>query len=773
MSLTERHYVVRVSALLDRSTAGAAGDLVTQFDRAAKAGGRRISEEQRQAQRSAQERERAEKHVAGVKDRYFRDEQRKAEAAERRAERETTQRARREEAAAQRSQKAQERSAERAAEAKQRAEERAQKYVERIKDRHFREEQRKAEHLERQTGRERRKRVKQIAGDAMGTASAMGGAALGVAGEIASGMGVDFSVGSGVSKAVQLEKMATAIVNSGNRGGKGAAERTADVGGLQTLARSVGNQYAFDPTQVLAGLAKYQALTGDLDTAKAGLGDLAKLAKGFNVDLDKMVGAAGQVGSAIGEVGEGKAFATSQEKAAAVVDVLKSLTAHGQEGAIEVSDLVVQMAKMKAAGAAFEGSTADNIKKMGAMAQLSLQLGGSDSATQAATSVMGFVSTLKTPARRSQFKAMGVDIDSATEKGAFADPFEIIKRSLAKTEGDPEKMKKLFGNVVGERAVTALTNTYNKAGGGKAGMDAVEDQFKRFQGTVGDSQLNENLGRAMNTKESKVQLFQNKLDERWASLSERVLPALEKLAPAVEKGVDAFASLIEWVSAHPGTAIAAAITASIGKAALGPIIGKAITESIASGAAGKAVGGALGGLKPQTLAAAGITILATAAYLSVKEFNKEKEGAASAEGDKIKGAGKMLEEAQAEFAAKGTISKDKLNELARVRAELEGSAGRAGRYNEGEDVSWFEKFGAKVYGNTFGDEADAKNLAEYEGGGKVDAGQKATIDSLNAKLDGLIKAVVDSKQKGPMDVNVVGGIPTGATPGRVGVPDQG
>ena len=772
MSLTERHYVVRVSALLDRSTAGAAGDLVTQFDRAAKAGGRRISEEQRQAQRSAQERERAEKHVAGVKDRYFRDEQRKAEAAERRAERETTQRARREEAAAQRSQKAQERSAERAAEAKQRAEERAQKYVERIKDRHFREEQRKAEHLERQTGRERRERVKQIAGDAMGTAAAMGRKALGVAGEIAGGMGVDFSVGSGVSKAVQLEKLATSIVNSGNRGGKGAAERTADVGGLQTLARSVGNQYAFDPTQVLAGLAKYQALTGDLDTAKAGLGDLAKLAKGFNVDLDKMVGAAGQVGSAIGEVGEGKAFATSEEKAAAVVDVLKSLTAQGQEGAIEISDLAVQMAKVKAAGAAFEGSTADNIKKMGAMAQLSLQLGGSASATQAATSVMGFVSTLKTPARRSQFKAMGVDIDSATEKGAFADPFEIIKRSLAKTEGDPEKMKKLFGNVVGERAVTALTNTYNKAGGGDKGMAAVDEQFKRFQGTVGEDQLKENLARAMNTMESKATLGQNKVDESYARLAQNILPALEKLEPGVTKAIDAFGTFATWAANNPGAAITGAIVASIGKAAIGPMIGKALETSL-----GQKVGGTI---------AVGV-----ASFMITKAIIENFADAVDKGSSDRQGAMNQLENAKssARAALRGEADPTKvLDEQGKALAQTERRAKNMedlGGFGAGDVLSLLgapaeaigEATGLRDYlnaANPFSSQTleGVSGAREDVAAGSSPEALRAEIASLKASMDA-VKAQLATgiKVKGTVSVD---NLPSGgATPGRVGVPDQG
>ena len=372
---------------------------------------------------------------------------------------------------------------------------------------------------------------------------------------------------------------------------------------------------------MLRGLAQYQALTGDLDTAKAGLGDLAKLAKAFNVDLDKMVAAAGQVGSAIGDVGEGKEFATAEAKAKAVYDVLKALTSQGQEGAIEISDLATQMAKVKAAGGAFEGSTADNIKKMGALAQLSLQLGGSASATQAATSVMGFVSTLKTPARRKEFKALGIDIDSATQKGAFADPFDIIRQSLAKTGGDPEAMKKLFSNVVGERAVTALTNTYNKAGGGDKGMAAINEMLGRFSGTVADTTINEGLARVLNTKGSKAQITQNQLDQRWAELSTRVLPAMEKLAPVAIKIAEGFAKVVEWAAENPGQAIVLAIVASIAKAGIGLAVSAALKSLLERSAAGGA-GGAGGGMG----AAGGVAAVAAIAAAGYAGYQVLKSG---------------------------------------------------------------------------------------------------------------------------------------------------
>lgn len=612
MSLTERQYVIRVSALLDRSTAAATGDAVQQVERQRRTAADRTARDYQRTQEAAQ------RYVAGIKDRYFRDEQRRQEKEERdrvrsierfarEEERQGARERRQKEATAAAAVRVQERAQEHVARIKdrhlrdeQRREEHAQAYVARIKERHFREEQRRSEQADRRAARERSERaesVKRVAADAYGTASAIGRRALGVGGDIASGLGLDFSVSRGVSKAVQLEDLAVAITNAGNRGtggAQGAAARAAQPAELQALAKGIGNKYAFDPTQVLQGLSQYQALTGDLDTGKAGLEEQAALAKGFNVELSKMIAAAGQIGSAIGEVGEGKDFATAEEKAKAVNDVLRTMTAQGQEGAIEIANLATQMAKLKAAGGRFEGSTAESIKRMGALAQLSMQLGGSASATQAATSVMGFANTLATPARRAQFKEAGVDIDSTTQKGAFADPFEIIRRSLQATGGDQEKMKKLFANVVGERAVMALTGSYNKAGGGDQGIAAVNEQFKRFGGTITDAQLGENVARAKGTMGSRMTADQNQIDEIYADMVKDLAPALKDIIPIARDVTKAFAGVVSWAANNPGSAITAAIVASIGKAAIGKAASDALANAIKGGGGGAGGPGAGG-----------------------------------------------------------------------------------------------------------------------------------------------------------------------------------
>jgi hypothetical protein len=602
----------------------------------------------------------------------------------------------------------------------------------------------------------------------MQRAAAVGGR---VAGELASGFGVSFDLSSAMQRGSRLERMAVDITNAGNRGGQGAFGRASQPKDLEARARDIGNKYAFDPTQVLSGLGQYQALTGDLGTGMAGLEGQARLAKAFNVDLDKMVASAGQVGAAIGEVGEGKEFETVAQKAAAVEDVLRTLTAQGQEGAIEIGNIATQAAKLKAAGGRFEGSTAESIKRMGALAQLSMQLGGSATATQAATSVMGFANTLATPARRAQFKEMGVDIDSATQKGAFADPFEIIKRSLKATGGETESMKKLFGNVVGERAVLALTTTYNKAGGGEKGLAAVDEQFKRFSGTVTDAQINENLGRALNTTEAKAQLFQNRLDQIAASLAGKVLPAFEKMAPSVEKVVTALAGMIAWGAENPGTLIVGAIVGSITKAGVGIVVGEALKALIAKSAAGGIGGG--GGGAGKVLGAVGaigaIGALGYAGYQSLKtsfdNAGAETTGAANTM-SALTNAGSI-----ARMAARGDISKeDALKQLESTYA----AGSKMVRLGE-QDMGWGSAINAAI--NPFSDTTSADVAVSQQVNQGVDgksalpalkedlAGVKAAIDALKAQM-----AADASKTK---TVRIEGGIPGGApAPNGAGRVDQ-
>lgn len=570
MADRERTYLIRVSAVLERSTAAAAGDLVQSYERA-----------QRTTERSSRaSADRSQKHVSNIRDRYFADQQRQEE---------------------------------RAASNKARSEERAQQHVARIKDKFFRDEQRqqerqaaeeerqavrkaariaraeaqearKAENAGKHAFEERKARVRQIAGDSYSNMAAAGSKALAVGGQLAGGMGVNFDVQSGVARAVQLQKMAMGIATSGNRGNMSQGDVITQAKGYEQQARDIGNKYAFDPTKVLGGLAQFQAKTGDMSTASAGLERYAKLAKAFNIDLDDMISAAGEVSSKLEDT-----FKPGEERAQKTYEVLKTLTSQGQEGSIEIAQLATEMARIGGGAGFFGGDVGTTIAKLGTLAQLARQTGGATSAADAARSVSAFVTTFKTPARRKEFEAAGVALED--EKGFFRDPMQIIKDSIVATGGDADKMNALFKSSLATKSVDTLTKAYKGAGGGEAGLEAIDKIVAKFDRPLTEAGIKANVGANMSTTESKAQLFQNKLDAITASLAERVLPSLERLAPSAERVAKGFADVVSAVADNPGRAITLAIIASIGKATLGPMISKAIVESIA----GKTGGGGIGG----------------------------------------------------------------------------------------------------------------------------------------------------------------------------------
>ncbi len=420
-------------------------------------------------------------------------------------------------------------------------------------------------------------------------------AGVGLAGSVAQGMGIDMSVSGGIGKAVSRDAMARNIAAQGYRDRPG--EQMQDIGALQSSADAIGDKYKMDPSKVLAGLGRYQALTGDLDTAKASLDPLAKLAKAFRVDMDQMMAAAGQVGSAMGEVGAGKEFATAEEKAAALVGVMKQATAQGQEGAIEIADLASQYAKLKGAGVRFEGGTGVNISKMSALAQLAYQTGGAGSVSQASNAVLGLTNTFSTAARRAAFKKHGVSLDSEKEAGKFKNPYDIIKEALVKTGGKTDPMKEMFGNILGEKAVNSLRTAFLNAGGGKQGLAAVDATFARFGGTVGDKQLNKAFDMQMGSDESDAQGAQNKINKAYAEMLSDLKPSINDLGNVAAFAAKSIAGLASYGAEHPVSLIMAAIAASIAKAQLGESVGKALS-------------GALGGKAGIVIASAAITIMA-------------------------------------------------------------------------------------------------------------------------------------------------------------------
>lgn len=754
----ERVYLIRVSAVLDRSTAAAVGDFVQQHERAQRTTERRTRETADRAKKtqrevadsSAKEQERAAKAIAKSQ----------ADIAKQ-FERNTQRRASDEDRARQRQVREDQRAFDqriKSAEAENRKKEKLRRDEERdivqeAKRAEKREEAaaKKSTALAKQVHEERKQQIKKLASDVYRDTAAVVGKAVDVGSRIAGGMGVNFDVGAGVSKAVQLEKMAVGIVNAGNRGTGSAAGRDAEVKRLQTSAREVGNKYAFDPTAMLSGYAQFQAKTGDTATATAGMDRFANLAKAFNVELNDMISAAGEISSKLED-----GFTPGEKRAQKTYEILKKLTAQGQEGAIEIADLAKETARIGGGAGFFKGGVGDAMVKLAALAQMARQTGGANSSADAARSVGAFVTQLKTPARRAYLDQYKVDYKAAD--GSFLDPMEIIKNAIKATGGDTEKMNNIFKSSLGTKTVDPLAMAFRKAGGGAAGEKAMDAQIAKFTGDISDDTVKENTARAMGTTESKAQVFQNKLDLITASLADRVLPAFEKMAPDIEKVASAFADIVSWAASNPLGAIAltisASLSASIAKAAIGEAMSKAIAGSIGAG----------GGL-----ALGALTLVATTAYLIAKEYTDKADKAEdSLKGDVQKRIPDLLVKAQKQLSSTGTVDKDTLDELAMARANMEGSG--LGKDKTGargaaavEKLGWTATIAAK-----FG--AGGDQIADAEGRTSAGKENMSAMADVAAKIDALVAQIAADRKKGAQHVIVDNQV----TPpnGVAGVPDH-
>ena len=623
----------------------------------------------------------------------------------------------------------------RAEERRKRQRESAERYVAGIKDRYLAQEQKDREKADADTVGKREKRIRAILGGTSDNLKKAGGAALGLAGSVARGAGVQLDLGAYVGQAVDLETRATELSSAAY---SGEGERR-DPKALVSLARKVGNDAAFDPTKAIEGLQAFVGKTGDLATGEASLPALAKLARATGTSLEDMISAAGDAAMALGEVGPGKDFETAAEKGKKLSEVMRMIAGQGKVGAVEIKDLATQMAKIGSSATAFGGDATKNIEFMGALAQMARASGGAASATQAATAVSGFVSTLKTPARAKEFKAAGVDIFDKNKN--LRDPRSIILDSLSSTKGDPLAFKKLFANVTGARTVEPAAveyrNAYARAKERKLGdkeADAyargeVGKLFDKFTKPISAGEETESFNRSMDTSAAKVQLFNNKLSEIGARVAEKVLPALEKMAPTIVKLADGAAKFIDFAVDNPGKAAGLALAASIGKASIDTVVKEGIDKLI-SGAASSA--GASKGLGALSIVATAITIGAVGKLIIDSVTDSSTKGVTTS----------VEADARAGNALSALRGAERTGNEEQARAALESGKEQISametRIQAAQDPTSFlgALFGSKTFEQRSMEQNDAQHLDQL----KADlAALKGEMAKVSEKLGGTLK----------------------------------
>jgi hypothetical protein len=481
----------------------------------------------------------------------------------------------------------------REAQKRAREQERAMAYVAKVRTRYFEEQQRDEEKAAKKAQRDADAKAKRETRDAerrgqkgvgyiSGAIGSVGHAALGLGTTIAGGAGIQFDVGSHIANTVELNKTATKIANS-NAFVTGKSATAADVADITSTVKSAGNASNMSYGDVAGGLDALVAKTGDLKASKDMLGDLTQLAAASGSSMTDLSGAAGEVANALGDV---------PNKGQRVVEIMRAITKQGAEGAVEIKDLAQYGARLSSMAEFITGDRETSISQMSWMAQQAKSHGGATDAAEATSATKAFMGDLMSPKNAGRMASVGVDVFADKGHTKLKAPSEIMAQLFEKTGGDLEKIASIIPNKAGRKAAFGFAQTFNDAGGGKAGADAIRKSFEDHSKALTKEQVESANDLYKNSDAGKAQGVNNKLDEMGSQLFEKLGPVIEKSLPGLERlgemAIKVAGEFGEFASAHPETAIVGAIVAKIGASALGDAISKAVT-----GAAGSKLGGGL------------------------------------------------------------------------------------------------------------------------------------------------------------------------------------
>lgn len=570
--------------------------------------------------------------------------------------------------------------------------------------------------------------ARNAAGNFAGIAGAAGRLGLGVA----RGMGVNTDVGSAVGGVVAQQQIASQIANSGYLEGDERNGVRQSPTALHHEAREAAKAAGLGTEDVLGGLQQMVGKSSDLATSREILGDMAKLAKALGANMEDVGAAAGEVSLRLGDV---------PNKAQVITNIMAVIAQQGKVGAIEMRDMAKNLGTVMASAGKFGEGPEQAAKDLGALFQVAKK-GGSKNAAQSATGVASFVAGLTNPAELKRLSAMGINVFSNKEHTKFNSVGQIAAAALLKTGGDLGKLGGTFKNQRAMSVVSGLGQVYGDAEKAEkgSGVGAIKSYFEKMGKGMSQEDLADSLKLAMDTTATKTQQFNTALEEVGEKLADKLLPALERLAPFIIKAADAFATLVGEAVENPGTAITAAIVASIGKAAIGSAVAAAIKALIGGGGGG--AGGVAGvpGRAGAYLGAAGIGIaLGSGAIIAGAENADAAVERAGSKQDEVQAALKRAHEANRFGMAKGQevvaqgvgATVTNLNERIRIAEMSQGLSG----------------FTSRLTGNMSGDEyaSGRKDLAILP---ELKAMRDAQLNSLKALTTTTLKVQVVNMPKG-------------------------
>jgi TP901 family phage tail tape measure protein len=291
-------------------------------------------------------------------------------------------------------------------------------------------------------------------------------------------------------------------------------------GEIFAVARSKG----LDVDQLLGGVEKFVALTGNIEAARAALDTFGKVASASGSSVEEINIAAAALNTNLG--------VTGKEMEAA----FGALLAQGKAGAVELKDMASILAGLTPQFATFGTTGVDGVVQLGAALQIVRS--GFGSASEAAT---GLTSLMTAFVKESNaLKKIGVDVFNVGPGGvrelkSFADiAFQLIEKS----KGDPKVLSKVLGRTESLQALLPLI---------KAGRSEFERLVKAGQGGV--AELNADFAKIAETPAHKIAAAKAQIRQIFDETLAKALPAM---ASAMQHIADA----IGFIAAHSKEALA-------------------------------------------------------------------------------------------------------------------------------------------------------------------------------------------------------------------------
>lgn len=432
------------------------------------------------------------------------------------------------------------------------------------------------------------------------------------ANRMANAAGFDFNLGSMVAGIQERDNMIQTLSNASWTARSSKEEKAAaQPGAILKDVKSISDSTATDRFDTIAGLQRFVGMTGDLDTARKVMADMARLSKATGSSMEDMMDAAAQVSGQL---------QPSADKAKIIYQTMRAIAGQGQVGAVEIKDMAKQMTRLAVIAKKFavgkdtqqiferlgiEDDQARGVAVLGGMAQMARQHGKA-SPRQAVHAAEAFIRDLsnKTSLTRIQQEA-GIKIFDDKGNTILRDPKRLIMDILAKTKGDQTKLTHMMSNENSRSMVLAyggfFNDAYKKRGNEtdaerlKRALKAVSDEYdKMLEVTMSENEVGEKFKASMDQTVSKTIQFKSKLQDVAEKVSNSMLPAFDRLAPKLLEATDAFAKVVAWAADNPGKAITAAIVASIVRAGVENALRAAVETAIRGGGGMGGGGGGLG-----------------------------------------------------------------------------------------------------------------------------------------------------------------------------------